>query len=242
MHQLIYGSNLSPQVISKLREEGITLKLESYGSFMLYQREGGFLESSLNKMVAVTREESFLVYPVHSIQPEISTNLLLRLSKPIIVAPYSTTKVYVKVPISAGIYVFGGEGQMLIDVFSRYPYKYALYGPTANGVVCRFYKTDVYLQVPEEDIWSAATKVIIENTSGDSCEVKNIVFPVLNTTTYLDERGVAYIETIRLHISRNDLGIVSLENVPPIDGLKKSPRQFGKPQERIVKFLMEFGL
>lgn len=239
---MIYGSNLSLKVISKLREEGIALRLEKQGSFMLYQRDGGFPESSLKKIVATTKEENFLIYPVHSIHPEISTNLMLRLSKPIIVAPHSTATVYVKVPISAGIYFFEGEAQMMIDFFSRYQYKYALYGPTASGVICRFYGTDVYLQVPEEELWSATTKVIIENSSENFCEVKNVVFPFLSAMMYVDERGVAYVETVHLQISRDGLGVVSLEGVPPIDGLKEGPRKIGKAQERDVKFLMEFGL
>ncbi|MDH5815731.1 MAG: DUF432 domain-containing protein [Candidatus Nezhaarchaeota archaeon] len=243
MQQLIYGLSLSPQVLFKLREEGITLKIDNQGSFVLYQREGGFPVSSVRKVVtkARCREEDFLVYPVHSIQPEISTNLLLRLSRPIIVAPRSTISVYVKVPISVGIYLFDEGAQMLIDSFSRHTYKYALYGSTASGMICRFHRTDVYLQVPEKELWNAITKVIIENDSEDYCEVKNIVFPVLNTMTYVDERGAAYIEAIRLHISRGGLGFTSLENAPPLDGLKEGPRQFGKSQERVVKFLLEFG-
>lgn len=242
MQQLIYGSNLSSRVISKLREEGITLRLERQGSFTLYQRDGGFPEGSLKKIIATSREENFIVYPVHSIHPEISTNLMLRLSRSIIVAPHSTTTVYVKVPISVGVYVFEGEAQILIDFFSRYQYKYALYGPTASGIICRFYRTDVYLQAPEEELWSATTKIVIENFSENFCEVKNVVFPFLSAMMYVDERGVAYMEIIRLQISRDGLGNTSLEGVPPINGLKECPQKFGKTQERVVKFLMEFGL
>ncbi|MEM4817572.1 MAG: hypothetical protein QXW95_02080, partial [Candidatus Nezhaarchaeales archaeon] len=68
MQQLIYGLSLSPQVLFKLREEGITLRIDNQGSFVLYQREGGFPVSSVRKVVtkARCREEDFLVYPVHS--------------------------------------------------------------------------------------------------------------------------------------------------------------------------------
>lgn len=242
VQQLIYGSNLSSEIITKLREEGITLRLEKQGSFTLYQREGGFPEGPLKKVVVTSKEGNFFVYPVHSIHPEISTNLMLRLSRSIIIAPCSTTTIYVKVPISAGVYVFEGETQMLIDFFSRYQYKYALYGSTSNGIICRFYRTDVYLQVPDEELWSATTKVIIENSSDNFCEVKNIVLPFLNTMIYIDERGVAYAGTVRLQISRDGFGVVSLDGVPPFDGLKECPQKFGRSQERSARFLMEFGL
>ncbi|MEM4700067.1 MAG: DUF432 domain-containing protein [Candidatus Nezhaarchaeales archaeon] len=239
---MIYGSSLSPQVISRLREEGISLKLESCGALTIYQREGGFPGGPLRKVVAAPREGGFSIYPVHSTQPEVSTNLLLRLSSPVVVAPRSTVEVYVRVPISAGVYVLNGGAQVLIDSFSRHPYKYALYGPAASGVVCRFYRTDAYLQVPEGELWSAVTKLVIENDSDSFREVRNVVLPALNTMVYVDGRGAAYVEAVRLRISRDGLGDVSLENRPPLEGLRECPQQFGRLQERAIKFLMEFGL
>lgn len=59
-------------------------------------------------------------------------------------------------------------------------------------------------------------------------EVKCIVFPILNTMIYIDDLGRAYVEAVRMHISRDGLGIVSLENEPPLPGLKSCPQQFGK--------------
>ncbi|MEM0101340.1 MAG: DUF432 domain-containing protein [Candidatus Methanomethyliaceae archaeon] len=238
---MIYGLNLSLQTISKLKEEGIIIKLENHGSFILYQREGGFPEGPLKKVISESKEEDFLIYPVHSIQPEISTNILLRLSEPLIIKPYSKINIYVKLPISIGIYIFKEENQILIDYFSPNPYKYALYGPAANGLICRFYKTNVYSNIPNIDLWNAITKVIIENSSEDFYEIKNIVFPLLNTIIYIDDYGRAYTETIFLNISREGLGTISLESIPPINGLKECPKQFGKIQEKIIKFLMEFG-
>ncbi|MEM1856405.1 MAG: DUF432 domain-containing protein, partial [Candidatus Methanomethylicaceae archaeon] len=133
------------------------------------------------------------------------------------------------------------ENQILIDYFNPNPYKYALYGPAANGLICRFYKTNVYSNIPNIDLWNAITKVIIENSSEDFYEIKNIVFPLLNTIIYIDDYGRAYTETIFLNISREGLGTISLESIPPINGLKECPKQFGKIQEKIIKFLMEFG-
>ena len=49
------------------------------------------------------------MYPVHSIQPEVPTHLLLRLSKPLVVAPNSSVSIYVKIPISTSVYVFGAR-------------------------------------------------------------------------------------------------------------------------------------
>lgn len=237
---MIYGSEFSSRVISKLKKYGIKLETEDSGTLLVYRRKGGFPEGPVEKIINSSR--SLSLHPVHSIQPEVSTTLLLRLSKPMVVAPASSTTVFVKAPISAGLYVFEGSAQKLVDYFSPFPYKYALYGPAASGMICRFYKTDAYSEVPTNlDLWDAATKITIENDSKNFVEVKNLLYPLLNTDLYLDSEGRAYIESANLHISFDGVGTISLENIPPTADLKVCPRQFEKLQEKTVKLLMEFG-
>jgi hypothetical protein len=72
-------------------------------------------------------------------------------------------------------------------------------------------------------------------------EVRRVVLPILNTMIYVGDIGKAYVEAARMHVSKDGLGIVSLGNELPLPGLKSCPQQFGKLQERTVKFLMEFG-
>ncbi|MGC8936780.1 MAG: DUF432 domain-containing protein [Candidatus Methanomethylicaceae archaeon] len=237
---MIYGSELSSSVISRLKKYGIKLETEDSGALLVYRRKGGFPEGPVEKIINSSR--SLSLHPVHSVQPEVSTTLLLRLSKPMVVAPASSVTVYVKAPISAGLYVIEGSAQKLVDYFSPSPYKYALYGSAANGKICRFYRTDAYSEVPTKDldIWEAATKITIENDSRKFVEVKNLLYPLLNTDIYLDSEGRAYIESANLHISFDGVGTISLENMPPMSGLKECPHQFEKLQ-KTVRLLMEFG-
>ena len=238
---MVYGSSLTSQVASQFRGQGISVSIDKSGSLIIYRREGGFPSGPVEKVIDVPSLDAFYVYPVHSVQPEVSTHLLLKLSRPLVVGPNSSISIYVKVPISAGIYVFGGEAQKLIDSFGFRPYKYALYGTTSNGIVCRFYRTDVFPEVPKTELWEAITRITVENPSDDFVEVKCVVLPILNTMIYVDDMGKAYVEAARMHISKDGLGIVTLGNEPPLPGLKGCPQQFGKLQERTVKFLMEFG-
>jgi len=208
---------------------------------IIYKREGGFPSGPVEKVINTPSLDTIRVYPVHSIQPEVSTHLLLKLSRPIVVAPNSSINIYVKMPISVGVYVFGGEAQKLVDFFGPRPYKYALYGTTSSGMVCRFYRTDVFPELPGAELWEASTRITVENSSDDFIEVKCIVFPILNTMIYIDDLGRAYVEAAHMHISKDGLGVISLENEPPLPGLRSCPQQFGKLQERVVKFFMEFG-
>lgn len=239
---MIYGSTLSFQAIHTLKERGIVVEIEKVDGLFLYRRKGGFPEDYVEKVTKVSGEEGFVIHPVHSIQPEVSTSLLLRLAKPLIVAPSSTVTIYVKAPINVGIYVVEKEVQRLIDSFNPTPYKYALYGPTSNGIICRFYRTDIFSKIPYAEFWEAITKITIENETESFAEIKNVVYPLLNADVYIDNDGRAYIEAARLQIFRDNAGAVYLENEPPLAGLIKCPKQFGELQEKVAKFIMEFGL
>lgn len=239
---MIYGSTLSFQVIHALKERGIVVEIEKVNGLFLYRRKGGFPEDYVEKVTNVSREEGFVIHPVHSIQPEVSTSLLLRLSKPLMVAPGSTVTIYVKAPINVGVYVVEKDAHRLIDSFNPTPYKYALYGPTSNGIICRFYRTDIFSKPPYTEFWEAVAKITIENEAENFAEVKNVVYPLLNADVYVDNDGMAYVEAARLQIFRDNAGVVYLENEPPLAGLIKCPEQFGGLQERVAKFIMEFGL
>ncbi len=239
---VIYGKELSPAIIAKLHEAGVKLIVEKSGVFIAYRREGGFPEDRVEKIIESTKSCRIMAYPIHSIQMEVSTHLLLRLTKPIVVAPRSKLTVYATAPISVGIYVVEGNSRKLIDSFGFSPYKYALYGKPASGIVCRFYRTEVFAEPPEPALWEAVTKVRVENSTKEFIEVKNIVYPLLHTDLYVDDEGNAYMELAHLHIRGKGLGTVTLENEPPLSGLKRCPQPFMKLLEKVGKFSMEYGL
>ncbi|MHC1628114.1 MAG: DUF432 domain-containing protein [Candidatus Nezhaarchaeales archaeon] len=238
---MIYGRSLSPNVIAKLREHGIQLEVEKIGTFTMYRREGGFPEGPVEKSIGGSRDYDLMIYPVHSVQMEVSTYLLFRLAKPLVVAPRSNLTIYVKAPISVGIYVVEGGSQRLIDFFGFAPYKYALYGTSAGGVICRFHRSDVFSEPPQPELWEAITRISIENSSEEFMEVKNVVYPLLNADIYVDDDGRAYIEAAHLSIRSDGVGSVFLRNEPPISGLKRCPQPFAKFLGKIGKFVMEFG-
>lgn len=238
---MIYGRELSNDVIDKLKGYGINVRIEEKEGFKIYHRESGFPGDLIEKIVKSSG--SLIVYPAHSIQYEVSSFLLFRLKNPLVVAPRSSFDIYVKAPISVGIYVEEGDARRLIDFFGSSQFKYALYGSSASGVICRFYRTDVYLNAPfHQSIWEAITKISIENSSDEFVEVKNIVYPLLNANVYIDDIGNAYIEAAHLSIKRGGIGTVLLKNEAPFAGLKRCPQPFMGLLGKIGKFDMEFGL
>jgi len=239
---VIYGKELSPEVVDKLKNAGVELAVERTGGFIAYRREGGFPEDHVEKLIEGAEDCKVMVYPVHSIQMEVSTHLLLRLIKPLVVAPRSKLTVYATAPISVGIYVVRGRSRKLIDSFGFSHYKYALYGKPASGIVCRFHRTEVFAEPPKPALWEAITKVKVESSAKEFAEVRNIVYPLLHTDLYVDDVGNAYMELAHLHIRGKGLGTVTLENEPPLSGLKRCPQPFMKLLEKVGKFSMEYGL
>jgi len=238
---LIYGRELSNDVVDKLREHGINVGVKEEEGFTIYRREGGFPEGVVEKIVKDSG--SLIVYPVHSTQYEVSSFLLFRLKRPLVVAPRSSFAIYIKVPVSVGIYVNEENAGRFIDFFDSSQFKYALYGSSARGVICRFYRTDVYPNAPSrQDIWEATTKILIENSSDEFVEVRNMVYPLLNADVYIDDVGNTYIEAAQLSIRGDNVGTVFLKNEAPFAGLKRCPQPFIGLLAKVGRFDMEFGL
>ncbi len=238
---MIYGKEVR-RITDKLGEQGIQLSLDGSGAFTIYRRKGGFPEGDVEKFIEDSGDVEFIVYPIHPIQVEVSTHLMIRLIEPLIVAPRSNLKVYVRAPIGAGIYATEGKSHKLIDFFGPAPFKYALYGTPASGTVCRFHRTEASSGVPQPKLWEAVTMVSMENTSGEFVEVRNIVYPLLNADIYVDGDGGAYVEAAHLLIENRGVGRVTLKNEAPLSGLRKCPQPFAGTLEKVGRFLMEFGL
>ncbi len=246
---VFYGRRLT-EAIEVLKQSKISIMLANKGPLIYYRRTGGFPEGPVEKALGLSSLDDLVICPVHSVQPEVSTYLLLRLRTPFIIPPRSTATIYLKAPVAAGVYVTANGEQRLVDYFGPSVFKYALYGPQAVGQVCRFYITDIFSEVPEAGPWEAVTKVVVENTSDNYVEIRNVIYPIVYAQFYIDNMGNAYLETSKLSITSSNVGVVELRNEPPISGLPTClktegglPLPFLKPAgEKIAKFLMEFGL
>ncbi|MEM2025974.1 MAG: DUF432 domain-containing protein, partial [Desulfurococcaceae archaeon] len=237
-----YGKELSAEAAARLQEKGVHVTLEWRGAFAEYRRVGGFPVERVEKVIEGHEGLKTIVYPVHSIQVEVSAHLLLRLARPVVVAPKSKLAFYAKAPVSVGIYVAEGGSQKLVDSFGPSPYKYVLYGRPASGIVCRFHRTDVFPEPPQAGLEEAITKVEVESSTDDFVEVRNIVLPLAYASLYVDEHGGAYMEGARLTVRSDGVGTVFLENERPLAGLKECVPPPTRFLARTMRFVMEYGL
>ena len=148
---MIYGSSLTYQVISQFRGHDISVSIDKSGSLIIYRREGASSADPWRRLLRCppwTRYTCTLFTQSNQRSQRTcsSSSLGPSLWGPTLASAFTSRY------LLARAYTSLGAGPKLIDSFGFRPYKYALYGTTPNGIVCRFYRTDLFPEVPKTEL------------------------------------------------------------------------------------------
>lgn len=128
--------------------EGMSINVEKSGPGIIYNREGpGEL---VEKSVLVDRGEIFFspVEPLHR-PVVVSTHLMVEFTRPVVIGPRTNKTLMVTFPVElACLLEKKRSGKVVLDIFSLTSAKYTLYGNMKNGLICRYWKSDLYTTVP----------------------------------------------------------------------------------------------
>jgi hypothetical protein len=94
---------------------------------------------------------------------------------------FTPRAIYAKMPIEIGIYRQSKDEEMLIDVFSRRPPQYALYGSPESGVVCRYAETEISTnndEIKPAKYEEALVRVRIKNDIDNVVRVGKVIIPM----------------------------------------------------------------
>ena len=209
-------------------------------NFYRYIREG---DEKVEKII-VTKSCNLVINPIEPVNlPKNLTNFLyIELENPVFSEPKSFTDVYLTFPIEIGVFLAMKKSFEVLDIFSLQKQKYTLYGNPRTGIICRYWRSDVYSKIPELDpIRNGVLKLKIVNNSDEWVEIKRIVLDVYGMKIYYNESLV---------FSSALMNIVS-RNVAETFFLDESFRDMNKSIELYVarriptmkkKFVMEWGL
>ncbi len=155
----------------------------SAGSGFRYRRYDGDKLASESLIVTDSAETHLGIFPNPPIRTprEVAKNVYIKFKAPVIVDHRSVAVLYSKIPIEIGVYRQHKDEELLIDVFSLAPPRYALYGSPEAGVVCRYIEAEAVTEESALEVKKyeeAKVRIRITNDINNVIKVSKIIIPV----------------------------------------------------------------
>ncbi len=223
-----------------LEHDEFSLRVELKDGFFTYVRlcNGEKVEKAI-----LSDEAQIIVNPVEPVNlpAEITSFLQIKFLKPIVVEPESTKSIFCTFPVEIGVFVAGKRDVDVLDIFTLVRPKYTLYGTPRNGVICRYWESRVYSDLPKTDAFREGVMALdVVNESGEWVEVTKAVFSAAGMKIYYDD--IVSMKAV-MRVMGSSVAETSFEAKPLRRGMKKSLELYRA--RRIVasgKFVMELGL
>ena len=164
---------------------GVELGIFEEGRAKIYRR------GSFEKLI-LSESGKVVVNPVEPVNlpKNITKYLLVDLKRSVVVEPKTTRKITLTFPIEIAVILVGKKSLEVLDVFSFVNQKYTLYGDPNNGVICRYWQSDVFEK--EKEYFSGKLEVEIRNSSDEWVEIGKLVFDVYGMKIYYDESVLSF--------------------------------------------------
>lgn len=138
-------------------------------------------------------------YPPAYVPTKITDYLMIKLDKPMI--PKDGQEIWLSAPYDLAVELNG----RVLGFLSPFKVKYTLYGPTTEGIVCRYH--------PGSDNSGIEAKVKVLFRVKLPREVDRIVFPIKELDIFSDGNSLYY-EAIEVTV--DEYLLVELKNQPPV--------------------------
>jgi len=225
-----------------LERENLKASLDQHGNRVLYHRECCGEEFD---RVLFSSAKNFIINPVEPVNlPERVTHfLLVMFSKPLMVEPRNDSIIHIMFPIEWGVFVSSRKVQGLLDMFTLTSPKYTLYGPPRKGIVCKYFNSEAYREIPGIDPFrEGVMELRIINESGRWVELKKVVFHAEGMKLYYGEGLVGM--KAKMVIDNKTTAVTEFSDQPLKKGMKKAVELYTGHKIKVTapKFIMDEGL
>lgn len=226
----------------ELSSAGVVIRTTQEGDLLRYLREGA--GGTVERMVAASHPR-LIVNPVEPVNlpQSISSALMLRFARSLLLEPKGTCKVFVTFPVEVGVFVAAQRALEMVDVFSLVPSKFSLYGTPGKGRVCRYWKSDIYSALPSTNpLHHGIIELTVRNTTSRWVELSRVVFNAYGMKLFFDKAVVAM--RAEAKITAVDMAETYFLGEPLREGMKKSLEVYTARRLSTTssKFVMEHGL
>ena len=236
----MYGTYKPPL---SFKGKNFYISLKKQDNIWKYRRKIGKEESE--KEVVFSKGE-VIINPVEPVNlpKEICSYLFVELSKDIIFAPKERIKFYITFPVEIAVIISSGKNFRLLDIFTFVSPKYTLYGNIRTGVICKYWKSDIYTKIPKIDtLKEGVIEVNALNNSSEWIDVKRLVFTAYGMKIYYNKSLVSMRAIVK--ILGEEIAETSFIDSPLKANMKKSVEIFRTKKIVIPlqeKFIMEEGV
>ena len=222
--------------------EGVTIAVEQSPGGLLYRREG----EAGSKEKALLEEKGNLqlspVEPFHTPAP-LSAHLLIDLARPVVLEPRATKMIIVTFPVelAAAFSRRRTAGERILDIFSLNRAKFTLYGGITDGLICKYWRSDIYKSAPQlNPLKEGVMKLTLNNQAAKWVEVKKAVFSAQAMKIYYSPHLVSLKGVMK--IASDTSAETSFIDEPLHPGMNQALEQFsGRFLNLPAKTLMEEG-
>ncbi len=226
----------------ELTSDEISIEVRKNKTGYVYVRKS--MDGTVEKNIS-SKDGNIVINPIEPVNlPSCITNFLqISLKKNVVVAPDFREVIFVKFPVEIGVFVSGSGDIELIDVFSLVNQKYTLYGDPRNGIVCRYWESEVYNSIPDvEALKEGVMKVNLKNGFDEWVEISKIVLNVYLMKIFYSSELV--FSNVEMEINSKRSAETRFIMEPLKREMKKAVELFTPRKVQIVtkKFFMEWGL
>ena len=180
-----------------LKEDDIEIIVEGKGKKRRYFRRAG--KDEIEKVIFADGGNLVVcpVEPVNLPQDGVAEHLLIELNKPLIIEPGVKNTIFVKFPIEIGVFLVDKRDVELIDIFTRIKPKYTLYGPPESGIICKWWKSDIFDDKPSvKKLYEGILKVDISNKYYEWVELTKMVFDAYSMKVFYNHSAYIHAHLI----------------------------------------------
>lgn len=167
--------------------------------------------SSIN--VSLSIDEKVRLFPLPPKGGSLKTKYLyLSLQhKPVFISPKKTVSLLSSIPLDLGVFV----EKELVDIIPLCKVKYALYGPSDLGVLCRYIDHRVISSCRKEFLGDV--RIRISNATDAKTRVSKIVVPLESISTFLLDDGSVCFNEIYMTIKNHEVAEITTGLAPSSD-------------------------
>jgi hypothetical protein len=184
----MFGTHSIPLSIKK---EGISLLIGKEGNFFAYTRETG--KEKIEKVI-LGEQKKILIHPIEplNVPKDLSAYMNIEFKRTLTIKPNSSRKIYLKFPLEIGVFLSEKKAYEIFDIFTLTQPKFTLYGDPRNGVICKYWKSDLFSSLPHLNYYyEGIMELTLTNTSGEWQEVSKAIFNAYGMKIYYDDNMVA---------------------------------------------------
>ncbi len=164
----------------EIKRENLFLNIERKNDILYYKREcdDGINDAVLEKNI-ISLTNRILLNPVEPLNTpkRLANNLLIEFKNRLLLEPKIKKKIFITFPIEIGIFVYKEKNFEALDIISLMKQKFILYGDPADGIICKYWSSDIHAFLPKTDILKEGIiELEIENKTDKWIEAGKAIF------------------------------------------------------------------